>query len=241
MSSRAFAYCVLPALLACPLLAGCADDAALPRAALPASDRALPPASPAAPRRAALAPALPTTAPDALEAPDALLAGTSAAPGPSPILPLSGPGAHDAAAFPAADDALTRSPDALAPSPDALVQSSDTLAGRTVGQSMPTLHSHWLVGTIFNARVQVRVNGLFLGTFTSPQDRDITMKLRNGINTLTLAYTPLESTASAHLDVLESEHDPPIPPLATFRSPSFPAGPRAPLPTTTQTLTFLAR
>lgn len=239
MSSRAFAYCVLPALLACPLLAGCADDAALPRAALPASDRALPPAFHAAPRRAALASAPPTTAPDALEAPDALLAGTSAAPG--PILPLSGSGAHDTAALPAADDAWARSPDALAQSPDSLVQSSDTLAGRTVGQSMPTLHSHWLVGTIFNARVQVRVNGLFLGTFTSPQDRDITMKLRNGINTLTLAYTPLESTASAHLAVLESEHDPPIPPLATFRSPSFPAGPRAPLPTTTQTLTFLAR
>lgn len=106
---------------------------------------------------------------------------------------------------------------------------------------MPTAHSHWLKGSIFNARVVVRVNGLFLGTFTSPQERDITMKLRRGINTVTLAYTPLASTASAHLDILESEHDPPVPPLATFRSPLSNPAPRAPLPTTTQTLTFLAR
>ncbi len=106
---------------------------------------------------------------------------------------------------------------------------------------MPTQHSHWLRGSIFNARVTVRVNGLLLGTYSSPQDRDITMKLRPGINTMTLAYTPLTSTASARLFILESEHDPPIPPLATFRSPLAVASSGAPAQTTTQTLTFLAR
>ncbi len=124
---------------------------------------------------------------------------------------------------------------------NALAQSSDTLAGAAPGQKMPTAHSHWLRGSIFNARVGVRINGLFLGTFTSPQDRDITMKLRPGINTVTLAYSPLTSTASARLFILESEHDPPIPPLATFRSPLSAPNPRAPMQTTTQTLTFLAR
>lgn len=107
---------------------------------------------------------------------------------------------------------------------------------------MPTEHSHWLRGIIFNARVAVRLNGLYLGTYTAPQDRDITMRLRNGINTITLAYTPLAPTAAAHLDVLESEHTPPIAPLATFRSPTADAASsRALSQTTTQTLTFLAR
>jgi len=106
---------------------------------------------------------------------------------------------------------------------------------------MPTEHSHWLKGRVFNARVTVRLNGLLLGTYSAPQDRDITMKLRSGINTITVAYQPLSATASAQLDVLESEHDPPIPPLTTFRSPLLDGSAAKSLPTTTQTLTFLAR
>lgn len=221
--SRRFATYWGLALLACPLLAGCADDAPLPQAHIPAADSASHTASPAAPRPIVTA-ALPTTqAPDALEAPDGLLAGTGQDPVAGTNVPPTGPPATPR----------------LDTDGDALTQTPDTLAGTTPGQHMPTQHSHWLRGPIFNARVQVRVNGLFLGTFTSPQDRDITMKLRGGINTVTLAYTPLASTASAHLDILESEHAPPIPPLATFRSPLSSPTPRALLQTTTQTLTFL--
>jgi hypothetical protein len=81
-----------------------------------------------------------------------------------------------------------------------------------------TDHSHWLKGSIFNARVTVILDGVKLGDFQSSQDKDITWKLKKGLNTVTFVYTPLVKSASAHLDVLESEHDPPIPPLATFRS-----------------------
>ena len=226
MSRRFAAYWGL-ALLACPLLAGCGDDAPLSPVRLSAAPLAPRRAPPAAPRSIA-ATALPAAQPpDALEAPDGLLSGTGQDAAASATVPLNTP----------AGPPLTPPADTA----DALTQSSDTLAGSMPGQHMPTQHSHWLRGSIFNARVQVRVNGLFLGTFTSPQDRDITMKLRGGINTMTLAYTPLTSTASAHLDILESEHDPPIPPLATFRSPLSSPTPRAPLQTTTQALTFLAR
>lgn len=111
---------------------------------------------------------------------------------------------------------------------------------------MPTQHSHWLRGGIFNARVKVRVNGLFLGEYGAPVDKDITMRLRAGVNTVTFAYKPLSPTASARLDVLESEHDPPIPPLASFRSPMPDEG-AAPAPASgspqvlTQTFSFMAR
>jgi len=214
------------ALLAGPLLTGCGDDAPLPPARLSAAPPVPRRAYSAAPRPSVTASVPTAQTPDALEASDGLLSGTGqdAASATVPFNTPAGP-----PLTPPADTA------------DALTQSSDPLAGSVPGQRMPTQHSHWLRGSIFNARVQVCVNGLFLGTFTSPQDRDITMKLRGGINTVTLAYTPLTSTASAHLDILESEHDPPIPPLATFRSPLSSPTPRAPLQTTTQTLTFLAR
>jgi len=215
------------ALLASPLLAGCADDAPPPHHFAGAVSRA-PHGVPSARSPAVVAAFVPAAQPpDALEAPDGLLAGAGQNAAAPSVVPLTGQSLPSAATPSSSDDALA--------------QTSDTLAGSAPGQKMPTEHSHWLKGSIFNARVIVRVNGLFLGTFTSPQDRDITMKLRGGINTLTLAYTPLASTASAHLDILESEHDPPIPPLATFRSPLSAASPSAPLQTTTQTLTFLAR
>ena len=227
MSSRTFAYSWAVALCACPLLAGCADDTPPPYSSVAAAPRASSRTPQIAPRPILTASALPVQAPDALETPDGLLAGAGTDAAPGAIVPLTKPAALTPNTSPDTDDPLAQTP--------------DTPAGTAPGQKMPTAHSHWLKGGIFNARVMVRVNGLFLGTFTSSQDRDITMKLRGGINMLTLAYTPLTSTASAHLDILESEHDPPIPPLATFRSPLSPSNPRAPLPTTTQTLTFLAR
>lgn len=214
------------ALLACPLLAGCGDDAPVSPARLSAAPPVPRRAYSAVPRPSVTAPVPTAQTPDALEASDGLLSGTGQDAAASATVPLNTPAGPPPT--PPADIA------------DALTQSSDPLAGSVPSQRMPTQHSHWLRGPIFNAHVVVRVNGLFLGTFTSPQDRDITMKLRGGINTLTLAYTPLASTASAHLDILESEHDPPIPPLATFRSPLSPPTPRAPLQTTTQALTFLA-
>lgn len=227
MSSRTITSLWGMALLACPLLSGCTDDAAGPHATVPAASRAPHRTLSAAPRHTLAASVPPAQAPDALEAPDGLLAGTGQDAAPRAIVPLNKPTAPSSAPPVSSDDVLAQNP--------------DTLADTAPGQQMPTAHSHWLRGSIFNARVQVRINGLFLGTFTSPQDRDITMKLRPGINTIALAYTPLTSTASARLFILESEHDPPIPPLATFRSPLPAATPSAPLPTTTQTFTFLAR
>ncbi len=227
MSSRTLATYSGTALLACALLAGCAEEAPplSPRQAAAAHARHQ--SVRGAPRPFVIASAPAANDRDALETPDGLLAG-------------AGKGAAESAALPLAPHSLA----APAPPPayeDAQTQTVDILTGKAVGLKMPTVHSHWLKGPIFSARVAVRVNGLLLGTFTSPQDRDITMKLRSGINTVTLAYTPLTSTASAHLDILESEHDPPIAPLATFRSPLPAANSSTSLQTTTQTLTVLAR
>jgi hypothetical protein len=64
------------------------------------------------------------------------------------------------------------------------------------------------------------------------------MRLRSGVNTITFAYTPQGNLALAQLNVLESEHDPPIPPLVVFRSPMA-TGEQTPQPLT-QTFTFIA-
>jgi hypothetical protein len=90
--------------------------------------------------------------------------------------------------------------------------------GGETGPKMPTDHTHWLKGSIFNARVTVFLNGTKLGDYQTSQDKDITWKLKKGLNTVTFVYTPQVKSASAHLDILESEHDPPVPPLASFRS-----------------------
>ena len=83
---------------------------------------------------------------------------------------------------------------------------------------MPTEHSHWLRGQIRGAHVTVLLNGIRLGSYDSLVDKDITMKLRKGLNFVTFDYQPSSSTASAEMEILESEHDPPIPPLVTFQS-----------------------
>ena len=167
---------------------------------------------------------------------------TTGAPAPPPAPPAFAPASPPASA---SDDPLAV-PDQLASGADAPAAKSedapalapdDQLAD--AAPKMPTDHSHWLRGGIFNARVAISLNGLPLGEFRAPLDKDITMKLRRGVNTVTFAYAPRADTSSAHLDVLESEHTPPIAPLASFRSPLPAVGkPQKPF---TQTFTFLAR
>jgi hypothetical protein len=84
--------------------------------------------------------------------------------------------------------------------------------------AMPTEHSHWLRGSIFNARVSVVLNALALGDYVATVNKDITMKCRKGMNTLTIVYTPAGSGSMADIDILESEHNPPLPPLISFKS-----------------------
>ena len=86
------------------------------------------------------------------------------------------------------------------------------------GPSMPTQHSHWLRGRVQDAHLSVLLNGIHEGDYGGLVDRDITMKLRRGINTVSFVYTPQDANSSAQMDLLESEHHPPIAPLASFQS-----------------------
>jgi len=85
---------------------------------------------------------------------------------------------------------------------------------------MPTAHSHWLRGRLRDARVTVLLNGVRHGSFSGVLDQDITMKLRRGVNTVTFIYQPSAAGSAADLEVVESEHHPPIAPLVTFHSTS---------------------
>ena len=91
---------------------------------------------------------------------------------------------------------------------------TDPLAGR----KMPTNHSHWLRGRVQGARLTILLNSIPDGEYRGFVDKDITMKLRAGINTVSFVYTPQNPDASARMDLLEGEHHPPIAPLATFQS-----------------------
>ena len=120
----------------------------------------------------------------------------------------------------------------------------DPLAGGDPlkGPQMPTNHSHWLRGQVRGGHVLVSLNSIRLGDFSGLVDRDITMRLRAGSNTVMFTFQPDSAQSAATLDVLESEHTPPIPPLATFD-----AAPVSGLTATgtpkpqTQTFTFTAR
>ena len=98
------------------------------------------------------------------------------------------------------------------------------------GRGMPTQHSHWLRGRLRNAQVTVLLNGVWYGSFSGTVDRDITMSLRRGTNTVTFECQPGTGGATGDLEVVESEHQPPISPLATFH---IKAGSDAGLGTTT--------
>jgi len=118
---------------------------------------------------------------------------------------------------------------------------SDPLAGADPlkGRRMPTDHSHWLRGRVQGAKMTVLLNGIPDGEYQGFVDKDITMKLRAGINTVSFVYTPQKSDASARMDVLESEHHPAIAPLATFQSQSQPRE-ATEFKETTQRFTFFA-
>jgi hypothetical protein len=143
---------------------------------------------------------------------------------PSSEAPASAPAPVASAAPPPAPDPLLSGGQAI-PTDDPLLPHDsqtpiDPLASTDPlqGQTMPTDHSHWLRGQVQDARLIVLVNGIRAGEYTGLVDQDITMKLRRGINSVTFLYAPRRADASARIDLLESEHDPPIAPLATFQS-----------------------
>ncbi len=161
------------------------------------------------------APAPPAVAlPPATPSPssDPLLSGSEAVPTDDPLLPHRTPAQADPLA------------------------GSDPLQGR----AMPTEHSHWLRGRVQEARLLVLLNGVRQGEYAGFVDQDITMKLRRGVNTVSFVYTPHQTDSSAQMDLLESEHDPPIAPLASFQSLPQPDD-AAEMTPTTQRFTFVAK
>ena len=118
--------------------------------------------------------------------------------------------------------------------PSGSASENDPLQGR----AMPTEHSHWLRGRVQGAKLTVRLNGIREGDYLGYVDKDITMKLRAGINTVSFEYAPRGASASVKMDLLESEHHPPIAPLASFQS-ALPMGEDA--KPATQTFTFFAK
>jgi len=141
---------------------------------------------------------------------------------------------------PAMPDPLRGSSDPGAAPPDPLAAGGDPLKGPV----MPTQHSHWLRGRARGAEVTVLLNGVRQGSYRGVVDRDITMKLRSGLNFVTFNYQPKDANSSAQMEIVESEHSPPIAPLATFRSPPAPLSATRttqPLPLVKQTYSFIAK
>ncbi|BDI28111.1 hypothetical protein CCAX7_001620 [Capsulimonas corticalis] len=85
-----------------------------------------------------------------------------------------------------------------------------------------TDHSHWLRGSVTNAHLRIRVNNVQVEDLRGPVDDDISQYCRKGFNTVTFLYEPNGAGASAVVNLLESEHTPPIPPLVTFDSRNSP-------------------
>ncbi len=118
-------------------------------------------------------------------------------------------------------------PEASASSPPADPLAGDAGAGQPTdpflasdpfqGKPMPTQHSHWLRGYVRNAHLTVFLNSMRLGTFYGPLDRDITMRLRKGSNSVTFIYQPGAANSATLLEIVEGEHDPPIAPLVSFQ------------------------
>ncbi len=135
----------------------------------------------------------------------------AAAPPPAAQTPplLSGSGS--------ADNPLLSSPGG-----NPLTQNNPLASGNPLhGPAMPTDHSHWLRGQVRDARLTVLLNGVRQGEYTGVVDQDITMKLRRGVNSVSFVFAPRRADASAQMDLVESEHNPPIPPLVTFQSAPF--------------------
>ena len=157
---------------------------------------------------------------------------------PRPVAQAAPAGGQDAPVADASPTAIDTPADPLlngtGDTPRDPLLSSDPLQGPT----MPTKHSHWLRGHVRNARLTVLLNSAPLGTYSGPLDKDITMRLRPGLNLITFTYEPTNAAAAAQMEVLESEHNPPIAPLVTFQAlPSFQESKPEPV---TQTFRFIA-
>ena len=141
-----------------------------------------------------------------------------------------------------ADNPLLSSPGGGNP----LTQNNPLASGNPLhGPVMPTDHSHWLRGRVRDARLTVRVNGIRQGEYTGVVDQDITMKLRRGVNSVSFVYAPRRADASAQIDLVEGEHNPPLPPLVRFQSAlaqdaAVPESASSPAPAA-QSFTFFAR
>jgi len=107
--------------------------------------------------------------------------------------------------------------------------SSDPLQGR----AMPTKHSHWLNAEMWQARVTVLLNGARLGGAIAPGTQDVTMRMRPGVNTLTVIYEPRDESSWGSVTLSEGEHEARAVVLAAFR--------RAPLARSSATDTERAR
>ena len=92
-----------------------------------------------------------------------------------------------------------------------------------------------------DADVIVLLNGVRQGSYRGVVDRDITMKLRPGLNFVTFDYHPKSAHSSAQMEIVESEHTPPIAPLATFRSLSPVYDPAQSILPVKQTYSFIAK
>ena len=174
--------------------------------------------------------------------------GSGYAASPPPAAPAPAAGTPDPLSSPGDTGGTISTADPLLSSPDGSSSDAprDPLAqpDPLKGRGMPTDHSHWLKGWVRDARLTVRLNGLPIGEYTGLVDKDITMKLRRGINSVSFTYAPLSAGGSAQMSLLESEHHPPIAPLAQFQSP--PPSPAAdagsiPAQPVTQRFTFFAQ
>ncbi len=105
------------------------------------------------------------------------------------------------------------------PGGNPLTQNNPLASGNPLhGPAMPTEHSHWLRGRVRDARLTVLLNGVRQGEYAGVVDQDITMKLRRGVNSVSFVFAPRRADASAQMDLVESEHNPPLPPLVRFQS-----------------------
>lgn len=141
---------------------------------------------------------------------------------------------------PVMPDPMRSSSDSGEAPPDPLAAGGDPLKGAV----MPTQHSHWLRGRTRGAELTVLLNGVRQGSYQGVVDRDITMKLRSGLNFVTFNYQPKDANSYAQMEIVESEHSPPIAPLATFRSPPAPFSATRttqPMPQVMKTYSFIAK
>ena len=152
-------------------------------------------------------------------------------------------GSGGAIGTPVMPDPMRGSADSAASTPDPLLASGDPLKG----PAMPTQHSHWLSVGSGHARLIVELNGIRYGGAFMSGTHDVTMRLRPGMNTLSVLYQPQAQRAWASVVLTEGESGLTGRTLATFRQAPLPdmgevrtAG-SPPLPEITRTMIFTAK